>query len=90
MVDIPDHFDRNSFFRNILITDEVVVRLGAEPGVAAVEEGGPHGEGRAGLGQAPGVGLPHHPALLPGQSRHLYYYYFRSDNNHDGRHHLTM
>ena len=52
MVDIPDHFDRNSFFRNILITDEVVVRLGAEPGVAAVEEGGPHGEGGAGLGHA--------------------------------------
>ena len=53
-----------------LLTDEVIVRLGPEPGVAAVEEGGAEGEGGAGLGQGPGVGPPHHPAPPPGQGGH--------------------
>ena len=53
-----------------LLTDEVIVRFGPEPGVAAVEEGGAEGEGGAGLGEGPGVGSPHHPPPPPGQGGH--------------------
>ena len=49
----PSNLNRSIFFRNILITDEIVVRPGAESCVAAVEEGGAEGQGGRALGQTP-------------------------------------